>query len=67
MAKKELHQLYGGRKPKSYRPAHNHVTARTGSGGFGYRRNGSAGDGLSVSADGVRIVGATLTTHGRSP
>jgi hypothetical protein len=22
---KELRQLYGGRKPKSYRPAHNHI------------------------------------------
>lgn len=26
MTKMELRQLYGGRKPKSYRPAHNHIT-----------------------------------------
>ena len=25
MAEKELCQLYGGRKPKSFRPAHNHI------------------------------------------
>jgi hypothetical protein len=37
MAKKELRQLYGGRKPKSYRPAHNHVIHTP---GFGHGLNG---------------------------
>jgi hypothetical protein len=37
---KELRQLYGGRKPKSYRLAHNHVshTAHTLHGERGFRR-----------------------------
>jgi hypothetical protein len=38
--KKELHQLYGGRRPKSYRLAHNHVmhTDVTRHGERGFRR-----------------------------
>jgi hypothetical protein len=38
--KKELHQLYGGRKPKSYLPAHNHIAhvPGTGHGERGFRR-----------------------------
>jgi hypothetical protein len=37
---KELRQLYGGLKPKSYRLAHNHImhTDRTGHGERGFRR-----------------------------
>jgi hypothetical protein len=37
---KELRQLYGGPKPKSYRPAHNHIihTPVTGHGVRGFRR-----------------------------
>jgi len=37
MKKKELRQLYGGRKPKSYLPAHNHVIHTP---GFGHGLNG---------------------------
>src|SRR5262249_49822062 len=37
MAKKGLRQLYGGRKPKSYRPAYNHVMHTP---GFGHGTNG---------------------------
>ena len=38
--KKELHQLYGGRKPKSYRLAHNHImhTNAASHGDRGFRR-----------------------------
>jgi hypothetical protein len=38
--KKELRQLYGGRKPKSYRLAHNHImhTNATSHGDRGFRR-----------------------------
>jgi hypothetical protein len=37
---KELHQLYGGRRPKTYLPAHNHVmhTPTTSHGERGFRR-----------------------------
>ena len=59
--KKELRQLYGGRKPKSYRLAHNHImhTNATSHGdrGFrtisGFRRNGSAMAGRNAPAVGT--------------
>src|SRR5215831_64492 len=60
--RKELRQLYGGRKPKSYRPAHNHIIHTP---GFGHGLNGFrrfwipprlVADGLSAHADGWGIA-----------
>jgi hypothetical protein len=62
---KELHQLYGGRKPKSYLPAHNHVAHVPESAvfvDFGFHRNGPGGSSRNAHAVGAPPVGGILPT-----
>ena len=67
--KKELRQLYGGRKPKSYRLAHNHImhTNATSHGDRGFRTiSGSRRNG-SVQAAGRNVPAAGTTAMSIMP
>ena len=57
--KKELRQLYLGRKPKSYRLAHNHImhTNATSHGDRGFRRFGFRRNGSAMAGRNARVVG----------